>query len=48
MAKEPKKAKRKIKDLEPDATKGAGVKGGFATPVRKGLIESVLSKFRVR
>ena len=40
MQKEPKKAKRNIKDLEPEAGKGANVKGGQATVVAGGPVPS--------
>lgn len=47
MAKEPKKAKRKTKDLAPDASKGANVKGGQAqVPNRDGIYRKLNEVFR--
>ena len=47
MAKEPKKAKRKIKDLEPDASTGKNVKGGQAQiPNRDGIYRKLNDAFR--
>ncbi len=46
MAKEPKKAKRKIKDLDPDAAKGANVKGGQAEiPNRRSIYRKLNELF---
>ena len=47
MPKQPKKAKRKIKDLQVDAEKGADVKGGQAAiPSRSSIYRKLNNLFR--